>query len=41
MYAILFKEQIDVFPFIGFLGFSINRMLYLLFPKRMWEKYDT
>jgi len=29
--VILFKEKIDILSFIGFLGFPINRMLYLLF----------
>jgi len=29
--VILFKRQIDILLFIGFSGFPINRMLYLLF----------
>jgi hypothetical protein len=34
---ILFKGKIDILPFIGFLDFSINKMLYLSFyvMKRM------
>jgi hypothetical protein len=31
---ILFKKKNDILPFIWFLGFHINKMLYLLFPKR-------
>jgi hypothetical protein len=33
--VILFKGKIDMLSFIGFSGYPINRMLCLLFPKRM------
>jgi hypothetical protein len=35
------RGKLIFFPFIGFLSFLVNRMLCLLFPKRMWEKYNT
>jgi CO dehydrogenase/acetyl-CoA synthase epsilon subunit len=34
IYVILFKVQIDILLFIGFLGFHINRMLCVLFSKK-------
>jgi len=39
--VILFKGKIDMLSFIGFSGYPINRMLCLLFPKRMWVEYGT
>ena len=41
---ILFKEQIDFLSFIGFLDFSINRKLCLLFlvdRVLKWEEYSA